>query len=344
MTNQTNNIEDIVNRYIYQVSKHIAPPLRSDIEKELKTLIYDMLEDKTQDNTPTKEDIYNVLRELGSPTDLADKYRDKSRYLIGPSIFPAYLLIMKIVLAATLLGMTIVSVLDLLTAPNSGLWYEYFGNWFFGMVSGFFMSFAWVTVIFAIFEWRGVNLKELMPEWDVTTLPPIPDHEVSLPLWEPIAGIIFTIFVMIIFLSAPQLIGVYYWNNTVMNTIPIFDLNVLRDTLPLFLICMGLGLLKNIWEIVDRRYSIKYAIFTFAANTIEIILTIIIFTRFPIWNKDFIVKLNDLFHITTDLTLSSIWNILTSNIYLIMVVIYLIDTVSIIYKSLKNENKFIYHS
>jgi hypothetical protein len=343
MTNQTNNIEDIVNRYIYQVSKHIAPPLRSDIEKELKTLIYDMLEDKTQDNIPTKEDIYSVLRELGSPTDLAEKYRDKSRYLIGPSIFPAYLLIMKIVLAATLLGMTIVTVLDLLTAPNSGLWYEYVGNWFIGMVSGFFMSFAWVTIIFAIFEWRGVNLKELMPEWDVTTLPPIPEHEVSLPLWEPIVGIIFTIFIMIIFLSAPQLIGVYYWNNTVMNTIPIFDLKVLRDTLPLFLICMGLGLLKNIWEIVDRRYSIKYAIFTFVANTIEIILTIIIFTQFPIWNKDFIVKLNDLFHITTDPTLSSIWNILTSNIYLIMVVIYLIDTVSIIYKSLKNENKFIFH-
>jgi hypothetical protein len=343
MTNQTNYIEDIVNRYIYQVSKHIAPQIRKDIEEELRTLIYDMLEDKTQDNPPTKEDIHSVLKELGSPTDLADKYRDKSRYLIGPSIFPAYLLIIKIVLAATLLGMTIVTILDLLTAP-SGIWYEYLGSWFSGMISGFFMAFAWVTIIFAIFEWRGVNLKELIPEWDVTTLPPIPEHEISIPLGEPIAGIIFTIFAMIIFLTAPQLMGVYYYvNNANMNTIPIFDLDVLRNILPLFLICMGLGLLKNIWQIVDRKYSIKYAIFSFVVNSIEIILTIIIFTRFPIWNKNFIFELNELFQITANDTLSSIWNILTSNIILIMVLVYIIDTVSTIYKSLKTENKLMFH-
>jgi len=57
MENKTNYIEDIVNRYIYQVSKHITSPLRQDIKEELKTLIYDMLEARTQGKPEAKEDI-----------------------------------------------------------------------------------------------------------------------------------------------------------------------------------------------------------------------------------------------------------------------------------------------
>jgi hypothetical protein len=301
-----------------------------------------MLEARTQGNPETNEDIQAVLKELGSPLELADKYRDKSHFLIGPEIFPVYLLIMKIVLAATFLGLTIVIVLDLLTSSDM-IWYEYLFKWLSSIISGSFMSFAWVTIIFAIFEWRGVNLKEFLPNWEVSSLPPVPEYEMNIPLWEPIAGIVFTIICMIIFLLSPQLIGVYYITESMKTTIPIFDLTVLRTVLPLFLICMGLGLLKNIWEIVDRRYSIKYAIITFIVNTIEIILTIIIFTRFPIWNKDFITELNSLFDLGSDAVLTTLWNILTSNMIIFLVLIYLIDTITTIYNSLKHENKSIFN-
>ncbi|MHB8130582.1 MAG: hypothetical protein ACYDEX_16450 [Mobilitalea sp.] len=340
MEKQSNYIEDIMNRYIYQVTKSLSVQTRNDINEELKTLIYDMIEDRTRDNQPTKEDIQSVLKELGNPSDLAEKYRDKSRFLISPEIFPTYILIMKIVLAATLLGMTIVTILDLLTSSNP-IWYEYFGSWFFNLIAAFFTSFSWVTIIFAIFEWRGVNLKKLIPEWEVTSLPPVPIKEKNIPIGEPIAGIILTVLGMILFITSPQLLGVFHIDES-LKTIPIFDLEVLQSILPLFAICMGFGILKNIWQIVDRKYSIKYGIFVVIINIIALTLSIIIFTGFPIWNQYFITDINAIYHFGTDNSIASIWDIVTSNFIIFLTLTYLLETATTIYKVLKNENKLFF--
>jgi hypothetical protein len=340
MNKQNNYVEDMINRYIYQVTKNLSSKIRKDIEDELKTLIYDMLEDRTAEKQPAKGDIDAVLTELGSPFALAEKYGDKTHYLIGPAVFPTYLFVLKIVFLATLLGMTIATILDLLTSADA-LWYEYLGSLFFNLIGGIVVAFGWVTVVFAIFEWRGVNLKELVPEWEVSALPEVPKREIAIPIWEPIVGIVFTIIVMIIFLFQPQLMGTYHFlagtYSDGMKTIPFFDLEVLKTALPLFLICMSLGILKNIWEIIDRRYSIQYAIVTLITNIVEIVLTIIIFKGFPIWNQNFVTEINHLFNLSSDPTINSIWNTINSNLVIVIVLILIIDAATTMYKALKYD-------
>lgn len=338
MEKQTNYPDEMINRYVYQVTKHLPINTRKDIEQELRTLITDMLEDKTQGNPPGKADIDKVLLELGSPYELAEKYRDKSHYLISPSLFPAWQLVLKIVLGAVLLGIGISSVLGLLSSKGL-VWYEYLGSTFATLTGGVFMAFAWVTLVFAVIEWRGWNVKELVPEWDIASLPPVPAHENSIPMWGPIIEIIFTILVMLIFLLSPQLIGAYSINDGV-TVIPVFDVEALRAIMPVIILWFGIGILKNIWELVDGKYTIRYGIFTVIADIITILLTVVIFKGFHIWNSSFIEQVNDLFHLNASTSVYEVWGTSTNNLVLIFIVIYVIDMVSTMYKCLKAEGTF----
>jgi hypothetical protein len=336
---QYDYVEDMINRYIYQVTKHMNPMNKKDIENELRTLIYDMLESRTHGNNAAKEDIHAVLKELGNPSELAEKYQDTSRYLISPEIFPLYLFILKIVIGATLLGMCIASILELITS-SSHIWYSYIGSWIGEMIGSVGMAFASVTIIFAVLEWKGVNLKELMPNWEAEELPPVPVKEASIPIGEPIAGIIFTIIGIVIFISAPQLLGAYYYEGSGLTAIPVFNMDTFRVVLPLFLITMGLGLLMDIWELIDRKYSIPHAIFVFIINTISTILVIIIFTRFDIWNSNFAIRVNEAFHLGFNSSALSVWEIITENFVIFLVVIYLLETITIIVKTVKYNSRF----
>ncbi len=330
--NNTNYTEDIIGRYIYQVTKHLSAN-RKDIENELRTLIDDMLEDRTHGNNTTKEDIDAVLSELGNPSEMADKYRGLNQFLIGPELFPRYLFLLKIVLGATLFGMCVVTVLDYVTNLRPD-WYLFTGDLIGNIVSSLLSAFASVTIIFAIFEWRGIKLKELTGPWEVSSLPPIPVKEASISIVEPILGIIFTIVVMILFIMAPQILGVYFTSNGRTTAIPVFNLETLPVVLPLFLIVLGVGMLKHFWELAERKYTLRYGVFTTIINTISILLVIIIFTRFEIWNPLFADQVNSIFKLA-DTNAVIIWNTITSNFVIFLVLVYLLDTGVTLFKSIK---------
>jgi hypothetical protein len=338
MHQQYDYVEDMINRYIYQVTKHMNPMNKNDIENELRTLISDMVEARTQGNATTKEDILAVLKELGNPSELAEKYLDTSRYLISPEIFPMYFFVLKIVIGATLFGLCIATVLELITSPYQ-IWYSYLGNWIGELLSGVGTAFAFITLFFAVLERKGVNLKELIPEWKAEEMPPVPVKEANIPISDPIVGIIFTVLGMVIVSSSPQLLAAYYYDNG-LKTIPIFNMEAFHTALPLILIAIVLGLLKNIWELVDRRYSIAYGIFTFINNTVSTILTVIFFTSFDVWNRSFAVQINDAFHLDFNSSALTAWDILTKNFVIFLVIIYLLETISILYKTIKYNNHY----
>lgn len=75
---------DLIERYIYAVTKYLPRKNKDDIKEELTGLISDMLDERCGDLPPTEKDVRVVLAELGNPTDLAAKYSpDKDGSLIG---------------------------------------------------------------------------------------------------------------------------------------------------------------------------------------------------------------------------------------------------------------------
>lgn len=324
---------DIISRYVYAVTKNLPQKARKDIEEELKTLIYDMLEERLGEEEPTRKDIELVLKELGNPKELSVKYMDNKRYLIGPNLFHQYISVLKIVIFAVILGMTIASIVETFTTNQENVWY-YFAHWITGLISGISSTCVWVTLIFAIIEWQGIKVDDITNGWRVDELPQVPSVKASIPKAQPIAGIIFTILVAILFTFAPQLMGVIHIDETII-TISVFNLPILVKVLPLFLICFGLGILREILKLLEGRYTIRLAISTIVLDIISLIITIFIFTRHDIWNPNFIPQINALYNFGSDFSISSFWNNITTFFIGIFVFAFLIDSADTLYRSIR---------
>ena len=63
---------------------------------ELETIIQDMLEERCEDVTQTERDIKVVLTELGTPNELASKYKGETQdCLIGQPYYSLYVYVLK---------------------------------------------------------------------------------------------------------------------------------------------------------------------------------------------------------------------------------------------------------
>ena len=60
------NDNDLIERYLYAITRHLPSAQRSDVAEELRTLISDMLDERCGSLPPTAKDVRVVLTELGT--------------------------------------------------------------------------------------------------------------------------------------------------------------------------------------------------------------------------------------------------------------------------------------
>ena len=148
MTDMQN--QNLIDRYVYAVTKRLPESQRDEIEKEIRGLILDM----AGKEDPSEDEIADILVKLGEPTALADKYRERKRYLIGPEIFDSFILVLKIVLCSVLTAVSIGLVLKNIMNPEEDLIRviaEFISTLFSAAISGF----ATTTIIFGMIEANG---------------------------------------------------------------------------------------------------------------------------------------------------------------------------------------------
>ena len=145
---------NLIDRYVTEVGKHLPRKNRLDIETELRSTLEDMLEDRSQQTgRPADEALATeLLQEYGAPSKVAATYQTHP-YLIGPRMFPTYTLVLKIVLFAVTLGLTIATVVSLIssnmTSPEA---LKALGEFAASLVSALMAAFGNVTLVFAILE------------------------------------------------------------------------------------------------------------------------------------------------------------------------------------------------
>lgn len=161
---------DLIERYIYAVTRRLPKKKQEDISQELRGLIDDMLLERCGERTAEEKDVRIVLTELGSPQDLFDKYdEDSGKCLIGQPYYSTYKYVMKIVLLAVAAGMTIASIILAVVGPM-GAW-KAVGTWLANVYNGLLSAFAIVTVLFAFFYQKNVPLGQ---PFNFDDLPPVP--------------------------------------------------------------------------------------------------------------------------------------------------------------------------
>lgn len=256
---------NLIDRYVTEVGRNL--PLlkgREDIEKELKSTLEDMLEDRVERTGNARDEAMEieVLKEYGSPQKVAATYNPRP-YLIGPRLFPFFLFVLKIVITVLVTALLIITgIRAAIDTPFMGMdFVNIIGKGLGGIVSAAITAFGNIVIVFAILERvlpdaqiDGLKTDE---SWDPASLAKEPDPD-SVKRGELITEIVFT-FLGIAFLNLfPEILGMSYFTEDKTFFIPMFSLEFFKfipwiNAIFLTQIVLDIYLLRNaLWTPLTR--------------------------------------------------------------------------------------------
>ena len=274
---------ELIDRYVYAVTRRLPARLRNDIDKELHSLIEDMLEARCDGLMPEERDVRVVLTELGTPSELAAKYMPEGRdHLIGPAYYSNYKMVTGIVLASVAFGLILSGFISFFTDTQQALYITLF-SWIGTLITGLIAAFGAVTFIFAVFERKNVALNF---GGELDTLPPVPEKKSVIPKGEPIAGIVFSVIFCVIFLAAPQIICAKFGADQ--PFIPVFNVDLIHQLWYIFVALTILGIARESFKLYEGRYTKRLAVVTVVTDILSAALTLVLLSSQQILNSAFI--------------------------------------------------------
>lgn len=317
---------NLIERYIYAVTKHMDRKQREDVAQELRSLIDDMLMERCGEFTPTEKDIRVVLTELGTPQELYAKYDENAdKCLIGQPYYSTYLFVMKIVLAAVVVGMTISCVILQLLEPQG--WLAMAANWIAMVYNSLLSAFAIVTLLFAFFYRKGIQLTE---PFNFDDLPPVPKKSQEISKWESIAGIVFCMIFVVLFVFMPEVFVVM--QDGVM--VSLFDPQALRSSWVLVIAFAVCGITRETVQLMERRYNKKVLTAALVTNAISAVLAIIWLVGCNIMNQSFLANMKEIFAGENDIVYSMFSNF---DLFFLGCILFalVLDTIDVMVKTLR---------
>ncbi|MFN2211489.1 MAG: hypothetical protein ACK2UM_09410 [Anaerolineales bacterium] len=251
---------DLIERYVYEVGRQLPRKNRADIQVELKSTLVDTLEARV-DGEPSQEDEIKLLKEFGPPNKVAASYWPQGQYLIGPSLFPlfrmvvAIALIVFVIVQLVLLGVAVIFDQEVLTFLSV---LDIFSE----MIGSVFTTFGIIVIVFAVLQRFDIKPDEKDEEWDPRELPEIePRDTVSRTGF--VVEITFSLVVLAILLFLPDKIGVIVSPGTEIILNP-----VIGTYIPLIMLSVLLGIALDVillwrgrWEMVTRLAKIAINLF-----------------------------------------------------------------------------------
>jgi hypothetical protein len=202
---------ELIERYVREVGRHLPRNKRADIELELSSLLHDALEERaaTAGKEPSLKMAADVLREFGKPEVIAGQYRPE-QYLIGPQLFPIYKLVLTIVLVIISV-IHVAGLVFMLLRGETAVFGQTAWNWFSSYFQSAALNVGILTLIFAAIEQAQIiNLPERAPaaaDWDPISLPPVKDPD-RINRFELGFGMLWTVAFIILFNFYPERIGI----------------------------------------------------------------------------------------------------------------------------------------
>ena len=169
---------DLFERYLEAVRKLLPWRRQSDIIAELRANLEAQREEREAElrRPLTEGEMIDWLKELGPPLEMASRYQPP-RYLIGPTIFPMYWKILRLVMLCVSAGYA-VSIIARLIVESHGS--EWVAGQIFQYPGILIMVAGWVTAVFAALQFISQHYPEKCPEfvapkpnWSPANLPPV---------------------------------------------------------------------------------------------------------------------------------------------------------------------------
>lgn len=195
----------LVDRYLQAVRFWLPKTRRQlDLVAELGEDLRSQIEEKETElgRTLDKNEISEVLKRCGAPMLVASRLGPK-RHLIGPTLFPIYWFVLKMVLLWILLPVFIFIVSPATLASTNGDWGQAFAITLGNLWSGAFIAAAIITLVFAILE-RTQAFANINCKWDPSSLPPLEKPERKTSLFQTVCELGFHVFAVVWLLLVPH--------------------------------------------------------------------------------------------------------------------------------------------
>jgi len=169
---------ELLDRYLQSVKKYLPWERQDDIIAELRANLESQLEDRETElgRSLTDEEMKEWLKQIGPPIVVASRFQPQ-RYLIGPSIFPIYWLVLRISFAWAFIIYCIAAIVRIFAegSPTASQVAMVFVQAPFTLIQTAF----WVTFVFAMIELAMRSSPEKFSAlaagcgWSPATLPPL---------------------------------------------------------------------------------------------------------------------------------------------------------------------------
>lgn len=196
---------ELIERYVYAVTRALPESQREDVAKELRSDIEDMIE---HEKGSKKERVIKVLESLGRPETLAQKYKDSPQYLLGPKWYGLYLAVLKKV---AFIVVPIVFIVQLVLASLESSNLNVFGvilEAFLAVPSVLLHVLFWITAVFVFLERADIPNKEAGLEWTIDELPELP-IERHAKLSDTIANLTFYVGLIVVVILTATKLGIH---------------------------------------------------------------------------------------------------------------------------------------
>lgn len=205
---------NLIERYVYEVGRHLPSRMRADVSLEIKGALEDILEERGIDPERDQKALEGLLIEYGNPEKVAASYLPE-RYLISPQLFPLFLMVLKIVLAV-IGGLTLVGfvVSGVTVGFRWSILWEFFGS----LVGNLFTVVGSLAITFSLLEHFGVFDNEKDEDWHPKSLPQLEDPDLP-KRGDLITGIIFSAAALVIFNAFPNIVAFYGSHDSVWGVI-----------------------------------------------------------------------------------------------------------------------------
>jgi hypothetical protein len=239
----------LIDRYVAEVGKYLPEKDRSDIEKEIRSMLEDMVEERGHQPVRSTEEqmITETLEELGDPRLLAERHTPPRQYLIGPGWYDVYLVTLRRVLftalpvfaAVTIILTLAVNPLDFMNAVGKAL----AGAFNIGV-----QIFFWITLVFVIMERSDAIPRESLTagtgKWTTAQLPELPQKQ-QISIAESLMNIVFIIFIMA-WVALPAILSRLQGEN---GSVQFINPDLWNFWLPLLFVILALTLIHEIYKL-----------------------------------------------------------------------------------------------
>lgn len=204
MSTSKNPLE-LVDRYLQAVRFWLPKTRRQeDLLAELGEDLRSQIEDKQGElgRVLNKGEVSEILKRCGAPMVVASRLGPK-RQLIGPTLYPIYTFVVKMVVLWILVPafLFIVGLVNL--ANSNGDWGKAIVATMGGLWSAAFVAAGVITLVFAILE-RTHAIADIACKWDPNSLPPLEKSERKTSLFQTNCELVFNVFGFVWLLLLPH--------------------------------------------------------------------------------------------------------------------------------------------